>query len=135
MNKSFGKNGSVILIVIFAIALLSTIVIGMVQLNTEEIQLVQNQVYAAEALCVAEAGLNDAFGELRADSSWIAGFVKKAFGTGNYSVTVAGGVPNLTVESSGTSGQGFVSDVAADITIGVNAPYTIRVDELRINGN
>lgn len=135
MNKSFGKNGSVILIVIFAIALLSTIVIGMVQLNTEEIQLVQNQVYAAEALCVAEAGLNDAFSELRIDSSWTVGFVKKAFGTGNYSVTVAGGVPNLTVESSGTSGQGFVSDVAADITIGGSAPYVIRVDELRINGN
>lgn len=135
MNKSFGKNGSVILIVIFAIALLSTIVIGMVHLNTEEIQLVQNQVCAAEALCVAEAGLNDAFCELRVDSSWTLGFVKKAFSTGNYSVTVAGGLPNLTVEVLGTSGQGFVSDVAADITIGVNAPYTIRVDELRINGN
>lgn len=135
MNKSFGKNGSVILIVIFAIALLSTIVIGMVQLNTEEIQLVQNQVYAAEALCVAEAGLNDAFSELRVDSSWTAGFVKKAFGSGNYSVTVDGGVPDLTVESLGTSGQGFVCDVAADITIGGSSPHIIKVDELRINGN
>ena len=36
----------------------------------KEIQLMQNQVYAAEALATAEAGLNDAFKELRADAAW-----------------------------------------------------------------
>ena len=52
------QNGSVLLIVIFATALLSVIVAGMLQLNTEELQLLQNQVYAAQAIAIAEAGLN-----------------------------------------------------------------------------
>jgi len=56
------------LITIFATALLSAITIGILQMNTEEIQLMRNQIRAAEALTTAEAGLNDAFAEIRADS-------------------------------------------------------------------
>lgn len=123
------------MIVIFAIALLSTIVIGMVQINTEEIQLVQNQVYTAESQCIAEAGLNDAFSELRFDSSWTTGFASKGFSGGNYTVVVSGSLPNLTVESQGISSHAFVAQVDADITVGTSSPYVIRVDELRINGN
>ena len=70
MKRKFGHNGSVLLIAIFVTALLSAVVIGILQMNTEEMQLMLNQIYAAEALATAEAGLNDAFAELRADSSW-----------------------------------------------------------------
>ena len=121
------------MITIFATALLSAITIGILQMNTEEIQLMRNQIYAAEALAIAEGGLNDAFSELRADSSWNSGFSNKVFDEGSYTVTVSGSFPNLTIESTGTSAQGFVARVEADITVGSIDPYVIRIDSLRVN--
>ena len=98
------KYGSVFLMVVFALALFSVIVMGMLEINTEELQLMQNHVYSSQALAVAEAGLNDAFSELRADSAWNAGFSDKAFEGGSYSVVVNGntitstGIYNLEAE-------------------------------------
>jgi Tfp pilus assembly protein PilX len=126
-------NGTVLIMTVFVVALLSALAIGMIQLNTEEIQLMRNQIYAAEALATAEAGLNDAFAELRADSSWSDGFTDKAFNGGSYTVTVSGSLPNLTVESTGTSAQGYVAQVDADTTVGTSSPYTVTIDEMRIN--
>ena len=126
-------NGSVTLIVIFTIALLSTIVIGMLQLNTEEILLMQNYIYAAESRSIAEAGLNAAFAELRGDSGWTMGFADIAFAGGNYSVAVLGTSPNLTVDATSITSRGYASRVEADITVGNSSPYIIKIDELRIN--
>jgi Tfp pilus assembly protein PilX len=129
MNGNDRYRGSVLLLAIFVIALLGALAIGMLQISTEEIQIVRNQICAAEALATAEAGLNDAFSQLRTDSSWNAGFVDKAFNGGSYTVDVN----NLTITSTGTSTQGFVGRVEADITIGSASPYIIRIDNLRIN--
>ncbi|MBN2181862.1 MAG: hypothetical protein JW715_08090 [Sedimentisphaerales bacterium] len=129
MKKELKNNGSVLLVTIFVIAFLSALVIGMLQMNTEELQLVENQIYSAQALATAEAGLNDAFSELRADSSWNAGFTNKAFEGGSYTVVVDGS----TITSTGISPQGFAARVEADITIGGSSPYVIRIDNLRIN--
>ena len=118
---------------IFVIALLAVLTMGILQMNTEEIQLMQNQIYAAWALATAEAGLNDAFAEMRTDSSWTTGFIDKAFNDDTYTVTVAGTLPNRTIVSTGTSSQGFVARAEADITVGSNSPYIIRIDNLRIN--
>ena len=133
MRPKLGKNGSVLLITIFVVALLSAITIGILQINTEEIQLMRNQIRAAEALATAEAGLNDAFAEIRADPNWIAGFTDKAFNGGLYTGAVTGTLPNRTITSTGTSSQGFVAKVEADITVGSSSPYIIRIDSLRIN--
>ena len=133
MKVGAENNGSAMLMVVFAIALLSVLVAGMLQMNTEEIQLMQNQIYAAQALATAEAGLNDALAEIRADSSWTTGFIDKAFNGGLYTVTVTEALPNLTISSRGTSSQGFVARVEADTTIGSSSPYVIRIDQLRIN--
>lgn len=129
MSYKIKNSGSVFLMVVFVIALLSAVAIGILQINTEEIQLVQNQIYAAEAMAIAEAGLNDAFSEIRTDSSWNSGFTNKAFAGGSYSVTVN----DSTIESTGTSTHSFVAKVAADITVASTSPYTIRIDNLRIN--
>lgn len=133
MNSKFRHKGSVLLIAIFVIALLAAVVTGILQLNTEEIILVHNHISAAKALAIAEAGLNDAFAELRFDSSWGSGFVDKAFNAGSYTVTVVTNLPNLTVESTGTSSSGFVARVAADVTVSSSSPYILRIDNLRIN--
>ena len=118
-----------LLIAIFAIALLAVLTMGILQMNTEEIQLMQNQIYAAGALATAEAGLNDAFSEIRTDSSWTTGFTDKAFNGGTYTVDVNG----TTITSTGTTAQSFVARVEADITTGTTSPYIIRIDNLRIN--
>ena len=135
MKSGLKNNGSVFLLTIFVVALLSAITIGILQMNTEEIQLMRNQIRAAEALATAEAGLNDAFAELRADSAWASGFpAGKSFNGGSYMVdAITGTLPNLTITSTGTSSQGFVAKVEADITVGSSSPYVIRIDSLRIN--
>jgi Tfp pilus assembly protein PilX len=123
------NNGSVFLIVIFVIALLSALVMGMLQMNTEELQLVRNHIYAVQALAIAEAGLNDALSEIRSNSSWTTGFTDKAFNGGSYTVDVN----DSTITSTGTSSQSFVAKVEADITAGTSSPYVIRIDNFRIN--
>ena len=121
------------LITVFVVALLSAVVIGILQMITEDIQVMRNQIYSAQALAVTEAGLNDAFSELRDDSSWDDGFTGKSFNGGSYTVTVSGTLPNLTITSTGTSSQGFVARVEAEVTVGDSNPYIIRIDSLRIN--
>ena len=133
MNQKRKINGSALLITIFVTVLLTAITIGILQMNTEEIQLMRNQIFAAKAQAIAEAGLNDAFSELRVDSSWNAGFDNKVFVDGSYTVTVSGTLPNLVITSTGTSAQGFVARAEADVTVGSINPYIIRIDSLRIN--
>ncbi len=134
MKLGFRNNGSVFLMTVFVIALLAALTMGMLQMNTEEVQLMRNQIYAAQALAVAEAGLNGAFAEIRADSGWTVGFFDEPFNSGSYTVDVSGVLPNLTIESEGTSSQGFVARIAADITVRSSGPpYVIRIDHLRIN--
>ncbi len=133
MIRKKRNQGYVMLITVFVIALLSALVTGMLQLNTEEIQLMQNHIYASQALAVAEAGLNDALSEIRADDEWDRGFTKKAFGSHFYTVAVSGKLPSLTIESTARSSQGFVARVEADITVGYASPYIVRIDSLRIN--
>jgi Tfp pilus assembly protein PilX len=133
MGRKAKHSGAVFLIVVFAIVLLATITVGILVMSTEELQLMQNQLYAAQALAVAEAGLNDAFAQIRADSSWTpdASYVDKSFpGYGTYTVQRSG----MTITSEATSSQGYRARMAADITIGGSAPNcVIRIDTLRIN--
>lgn len=133
MKAKLIYNGSVLLVTIFIVALFSAVVIGILQINTEEIQIMRNQIYAAQALAIAEAGLNDAFSELRADSSWTTGFTDKPFDGGSYTVNVKGTLPNLRIESIGSSSQGFVARVGSYLTVSSSSPYIIRIDNLRIN--
>jgi type II secretory pathway component PulK len=116
--------------IVFVIAMVSAIVIGIVEVNTEEIQLMQNHVNAAQALATAEAGLNAAYAQLRADSGWDAGFSGESFNGGSYTVTVEGS----TIHAAGTSSRGFVATMEADVTVSPSGPpYAVTVNALRIN--
>lgn len=127
------NNGSVLLITIFAIALFSVLVMGMLQMNAEEIQLMQNQVYAAQAFAIAEAGLNDAFAQIWKKRDWDEGFNNKSFDGGRYTVDVTGALPNRMIVSRGTSSQGFVAKLEANVTVSSTKPYIVRIDSLRVN--
>jgi len=119
--------------VIFIVAILAAVVMGMLQINTEEIQIMQNQISAAEAMAITEAGLNDAFYELRIDDEWDDGFENKAFAGGSYTVEVESGPPKLKITSTGTSSQGFISKVFAKIIVGSSSPHTISIEKYIIN--
>ena len=127
------NSGTVLLMTVFVVALLSALVMGMLQMNTEEIQLMRNQIYAAEALAIAEAGLNDAFAEIRVLDTFNNGY-NKPFAGGIYLINIQSNLPNVTIESTGTSAQGYIAQVDVDITVGTSGPpYDVTIDELRIN--
>jgi len=124
------QSGSVLLIVVVLVALLAATVVGHLQVNAEEIQLMQNHVHGAEAMALAEAGLNDALAQLRVDSRWTAGFSDKPFGNGTYTVTVE----DKTILSAATTSDGFSARVEAEVAVAPDGPpYLVRIDELRIN--
>jgi len=135
MKANTKNNGSVFLVTVFAIALIAMLTAGILQMSTEEIQLMQNQLYATQAIAVAEAGLNDAFARIRQDSSCIDDFpFTESFNGGSYTVlAVEGSLPDPNITSEGTTSQGFVARVEADVTIGSSSPYVVRIDNLRIN--
>ena len=132
MKEKWNKNGSVLLVVVFAVALLTVLVTGILQMNTEELMLMQNQINAVETLEIANAGINDAFAELRNDSSWNSGFTDKSFFGGTYTVTVSGTLPSLIVESTAIL-SGFTARVAADLTVSSETPHILRIDQFRMN--
>lgn len=115
--------------VVFVVALLSVLVMGMLEMTTEELQLMRNQIWAAHALATAEAGLNYAFAQIRQGED--PNITSASFNGGSYTVTFDGS----TITSTGTSSQGFVARVEAVITTETSGPpYVIRVDEFKVNG-
>ena len=131
MTRRDRNHGVVLIAVVFVAALLAAIVMGMLQINTEEIQVMRNHIRAAEALAVAEAGLNDALAHLRVDADWDAGFADKVFAGGTYTVTVKDG----RITSMGTSSRGYVARVEADVTVSSgSAPHVVEIDRVKVNG-
>lgn len=133
MKKQTKKNGSILIVVVFTAALMAALVAGILELNTEQIRIVKNEIFAAQAMAIAEAGLADAFSQLRSNCNWNAGFSGKSFGGGSYTVTVTGTPPDPNITSTGTSPQGYVARVMAEITISGSSPYIVRIDKMRIN--
>ena len=128
------NSGVVMLMTIFIVAILSAVVMGITQINRNEIQLVKDQIFADQALATAEAGLNNAFARIRADDEWAVGFDNEEFDGGFYDVSVTGTLPNLIIVSQGTTSQDFVARVEADVTVAASgSDNIIRIDNLRIN--
>jgi len=151
----------VLLMVVFVIALLSGIVIGMLQLNTEDIQIMRNHIHAAEVSAIAEAGLEDALSRLRTNADWRDGFQDKPFAGGTYRVTVdhpraAPGIPaqvelpqatatvaqgasfdsetDCHIASVARSSSGFTARVQAEVSVGTDGPpYDVAIDRIRVN--
>jgi hypothetical protein len=124
------EQGSVMLLMVLIAALLAALVIGRLQVSTEEIQLMQNHLGGAQALATAEAGLNDALAHLRRDCGWSSGFAGKPFNGGSYTVVVDGS----TVRCTGVTDRGFVATVEARIAMASDGPpYLVRINEWRIN--
>jgi Tfp pilus assembly protein PilX len=133
MRTKLKNDGSVLLVTVFAIVLLTTFVVGMLEMNSEQIQIMKNEIFTAQARAIAEAGIADALSQIRSTRNWSDGFSNKSFGGGSYTVSVTGTLPAISVISTGTSAQNFTSKVEADITIASTSPYTIRINKLKVN--
>lgn len=119
-----------LLVVVLLVALLAAVVMGHLQINTEEMQLVRNHTGGAEALALAEAGLNEALARLKQDPGWSAGLADQPFGPGAYTVVVRGS----TVTSTAVTSQGFVAKVEAELKRpSGGAPGVVEIGNLRIN--
>jgi len=127
MKREIKNSGSVLLVVVFVIALLTAFVVGMLQINSEQIQIMKNEIYTTQSNLIAQAGIADAFARVRTNKALPSNFTG-SFSGGSYSVSVAGS--NFT--SRGTSPQGFVTDICADVTVDQGS-FVIRIDKLRIN--
>jgi len=124
------RLASVLVMMVFVIAMISAVVIGVLEITTEEVQLVQNHICAAQAVATAEAGLNDAFAELRANPAWNAGFTDRPFDQGAYSVAVNGSI----LRATGTTSRGYVATMEAQVTVSpAGPPHTVTINRLRIN--
>jgi Tfp pilus assembly protein PilX len=132
MTTSDRHRGSVFLVVVFAIALMATITMGILQMSTEELAIVSNEQGAAEARATAEAGLNAAFAQIRATGAAVA-IPSTGFNGGTYEVTVEGSGPDPNLISTGVSSQGYTARLKAEVKIGTSAPYVIQIDNLRVN--
>lgn len=137
MKTKLRKNASTLVMSVFVIAMLSTLVMGILQMNSSEIQLMQSRVYASQAIAVAQAGLNAAMAQIRNDPNWIAGFQDEQvdsevkFRGGSYDVVVNGNT--LSVTAIVDSWQGYTSTIEAQITVSTESPYIIRIDNIKIN--
>ena len=138
MKTKIRNYGSVLVMAVFVIALVSALVIGILQINMEEIWLTQHRLFAAQATAVAEAGLNDALAEIRQDASWTDGFSNKAlaaeggFQGGRYSVDVNSNT--LTVTADTNAWVGYAATLEAQITVSDgNSPHIIRIDNVKAN--
>lgn len=145
------NSGSILLITVFTIAMLSTLVVGILAANTSEIQLVQNQLYAVQALALAEAGLNTVMAQIRNDATWRqdiptveetvhyknmwvdGGMPANAeeFADGYYIVGFDGG--RVVITAGVKSWRGYVAIIEAQVTISPGVPHIIRIDNLKVN--
>jgi len=135
MKLKFKNNGSVFLIVTFVIALLAMVAMGILQMNTQEIQLVQHRLFAAQALAAAEAGLNEAMAEIRQDSSWHRKLpnVPPSGSVGKGSYKIRGDGDKLIITGTVTDWLNYTAKVEAEVTISNDQPCIIRIDKYIVN--
>ncbi len=142
MKRKFRNKGSILVISVFVVILVSALVIGILQINLSEVWLTQHRVNAAQARAVAEAGLNDAFARIRVDANGttadFTGTVPAEgdFAGGQYSVDVNVDVNNdiITVTADTNEWEGYRATLEAQITVSSGStPHIIRVDSLKAN--
>lgn len=130
--------------VVFLTAMLATLVMGILQINTEELVLIRHRTFAAQARALAEGGLNQAMAEIRNNPQWrrddipevVDWAVLQALGVqvgdGYYLIGFDG--EQITIISAVSEWQDYRATYEADVTIGSASPYIIRIDNLKING-
>jgi Tfp pilus assembly protein PilX len=123
------SRGTVLVMVVFVTALLSAVVIGMLQIDTEDIQIAENQLHTAQAMATAEAGLNAALAQLRAKGS-VGNIAETSFNQGTYSVSVNGS----SITATGRTADGYAAKVTAAVTVHASGSlYAVDINTFKVN--
>lgn len=118
----YGARGAALLVCIFAMLIVSSLVVLALDVQTTEMSITRNILSMSKALYTADAGVQHALGMLRVDRTWRTGFpgpgVEFPPGSGSfYVVTVADGAGGeVIVTSTGTVG-GLSRSIRATITV------------------
>ena len=103
-------RGTALLVCVFAMMIVSSLVVLTLDIQTTEMAITRNTLNYARALYAADAGIQHALAEFRADRTWRSGFpspgVEYPSGSGcRYVVTVEDGMSGeVIVTSTGTVG-------------------------------
>jgi type II secretory pathway component PulK len=128
------NEGAALLMLLFAISLMSVMYIGYLQLLTTELQISRNQKYSEQALYVADAGIENSIRMLRSNYDWSAGFTNQQFpsGSGNtFTVTVTNNYPVVVLNSVSSVNGRYARRIEARIIVSgptLSAPYPVRID-------
>ena len=114
------QRGSIMLLVIFIMAMTTPLFCLMLETHTNAIRGTHNWIEGSTALYVAEAGVHDAIGELLLDPTWRDGFTDKAFPTDlrhTYTVTaVDGSQGEIILTSTGRTTSGYAKTITVTLT-------------------
>ncbi len=131
MERNRSDQEGVILILMVFIVAMSTLFVGaLLRSHTSDLQITRNHLNSMKALFVADAGIEDAISELRADFTWNAGFTDQIFPSGDsskYTVSVVNNHPLVVITSTGEA-NGFIRNIEVELNIVEStAPYPVRV--------
>lgn len=137
MNKNVKKSekaagGFILVLVLFAVLILSTLTIGLLNLTAIDASLAKNYMFSLQAYYIAEAGVADAIGMIRstgaAPVSWQSTF--PSLTTNTYNIDVVNGSPTI-IKSTGTVTNANFSktlEVLVNVT-GAAAPYNVSITQ------
>jgi len=132
-NAARSQRGMVLLLTVFALAILSVLVAALLEITAADLEIARNHLASTKALYIADAGIASAIYELRQDYQWDAGWPGGVTfpdgSSGSYAVTVTNNYPSVTIVSTGNWG-GFERKLEANVSISgppQSPPYPVRI--------
>ncbi|WP_149496892.1 hypothetical protein U8335_21385 [Roseiconus lacunae] len=108
-GNSLRREGAALMIAIFAMTLVSSLAVGLLQSERVRFMATRHSIEWDEARYLAEAGVHDALMHLEEDYSWRFGIPPREFPSGSgwtYSATVAeNGDGTVQVDAVGKAGE------------------------------
>ena len=135
LHTGKGPEGFVLVLTLFAALIMSALIIAYVNIQTIDLNLIKNNLGSKKAYYIAEAGLADAFNEIRlngplADTQWEKTFPPNT--SSAYSVSV---FQNSTVITStgfdSASNFSRTLEVLVRIPVKVAPPHFFRISQFK----
>ncbi len=132
MHAKKREQGFVLMLTLFAALIMSALIIAFVNIQTMDLSLIKNNMSSKKAYYIAEAGIADAFNEIRTnglvtDTQWESNFPVGSSDT--YSVAVSQNGKLIT--STGNASTSNFSRTLEVILCDATEPHLVAVDQFR----
>lgn len=125
------QKGSVLVMTIFTIALLSILITGMMLILSSEIHIASQDAWSRQAGFVAETAISESMYQLTLNDNWDVGFTNESFGYNqSYSAFIINNNPIVTIQASGTA-NGITRQLQTSVVIidkTTSGKFALRVD-------